>query len=196
MVRLSDPDPVQIALLVGGILEQLGIRYLLGGSLASVAFGEPRATLDVDLAVDLSEASARAFLGSVRDEFLVDEEWAQEEVAKRGSFQMVHRESVIRVDVFVPPWEGLHAWKWLRRQRVELSPGGDSLYVTSPEGIVLQKLVWYRSGGQASDRQWRDVLGVLKAQGRRMDLGETQMQAEVAGVADLLKKAVEDAGLT
>ena len=193
---MSEPDPVQIALLVGRILEQLGIRYLLGGSLASVAFGEPRATLDVDLAVDLSETSARAFFGAVRDEFLVDEEWAQEEVAKRGSFQMVHRESVIRVDVFVPPWEGLHAWKWLRRQRVELGSGGDSLCVTSPEGIVLQKLVWYRSGDQASDRQWRDVLGVLKAQSGRMDLREMRMPAEVAGVADLLRKAIKEAGLS
>lgn len=192
---MSAADPVAIAVQMAGILEQLAVRYVLGGSLASAAFGEPRATLDVDLAADLDEARVAEFVAAVEGDFFVDDAWVTQGVRRRGSFQLVHRASMIRVDVFVPEWTGLHEWKWQHRRRVELRPYGAALDVTGPEGIVIQKLVWFREGGEVSDRQWRDVLGVLKTQGDRLDLQALRVQANESGVLDLLGKALGEAGI-
>jgi len=189
-------NPLAIAVRVTEILEKLGVRYLVGGSLASVAFGEPRATLDVDVAADLATDQVAPFVAAVEPGFFVDRAWVADEVARRGSFQIVHRDSMIRVDIFVPEWTGLHLWKWERRRRIEIDPEtGVQFDITSPEGIVIQKLVWFRDGGEISDRQWRDVLGVLKNQQTRLDIAELRSRAALSQVADLLDTALMEAGI-
>lgn len=190
---MSPADPVAIALQIARVLEQSGVRYVLGGSLASAAFGEPRATLDVDLAADLGQGQVDLFVAAVANDFFVDAVWVALEVRRRGSFQLVHRASMIRVDVFVPEWERFHRWKWEHRRRIELATGA-AIDVTSPEAIVIQKLVGYRGGGETSDRQWRDVLGVLKAQRGHLDLSAAREQAGETGVADLFARACGEAG--
>jgi hypothetical protein len=191
-----DADPVAVAIHVSGILSRLGVRYVLGGSLASVTFGEPRATLDVDIAADLGHEHVVAFVAAVEPDFYVDGAWVAEEVRRRGSFQLVHRASMIRVDVFVPEWTGLHLWKWQHRQPIELGTTHRVFVdVTGPEGIVIQKLLWFREGGSVSDRQWRDVLGVLKSQRGSLDLEGMRQQAEASRVADLLREALGQAGI-
>ena len=69
------------------------------------------------------------------------------------------------------------------------------VYVSSPEDLILRKLVWYRDGGGVSDRQWRDVLGVLKVQSERLDLAYLGRWAERLGLSDLLSRAVDEAGI-
>ena len=85
----------------------------------------------------------------------------------------------------MPEWVGLHEWKWRHRQRVELGPDGAALDVTSPEG----------DGGESSDRQWRDVLGVLKNQRELLDLSVLRQKADECRIADLLMNALDAAGL-
>lgn len=102
---------------------------------------------------------------------------------------------MIRLDIFVPPWEGVHLWKWQRRRRLALDPtAGLAIDVTAAEGIVIENLVWFRAGGEVSDRQWRDVLGVLKAHRGRLDEAELRAWAEQMAVSDLLTRALSEAG--
>ena len=190
------PDPIAVAVLVATVLERLGVRYVLGGSLASATFGEPRTTLDVDFAADLEPRHVDPFVAAMTEAFFVDREWVASEVGRRGAFQLVHRSSMVRVDVFVPEWSGLHLWKWQQRRRVTLAPpAAGAIDVTGPEGIVLQKLSWFRDGGQVSDRQWRDVLGVLKLQGSALDLSILREWALRLSLGDLLERALQQAGL-
>jgi hypothetical protein len=193
---VTGSDPVEIAARLATVLEGLGVRYVLGGSLASTTFGEPRATLDVDIAADLRTEHVRPFVAALGRDFVIDEAWVAAEVARRGSFQAVHVASMIRVDVFVPEWTGLHLWKWEQRRRVTLpGPARSAIDVTSPEGIVLQKLSWYRGGGEVSDRQWRDVLGVLKTQGEDLQRQALREWATRLAIVDLLERALREAGL-
>lgn len=189
---MSMLDPLAIAGYVASAFERLGVRYVLGGSLASTTLGEPRATMDVDLVADLTMGTLGPWLDSLGVDFTVDRDWARQEVARRGSFQVLHLPSLLRIDVFVPPWEGVHLWKWQRRRRISID-ATIQLDVTAPEGIVVQKLAWFRSGGEMSDRQWRDVLGVLKAQRGGLEIEEMQRWAAAVGVADLLDRAMRQA---
>jgi len=84
------------------------VRYLLGGSLASTALGEPRATLDVDMVADLDADNVSAWLTALGDDFAGDRKWIEDEVGRRGSFQLIHKSTMTRIDVFVPEWKGVH----------------------------------------------------------------------------------------
>lgn len=193
---MNEFDPLAVALMVTEAFERMGVRYVLGGSLASTAMGEPRATLDVDLVADLQASTVSGWIVELGQDFSVDKAWATAEVLRRGAFQVMHLPSLLRIDVFVPPWEGVHLWKWQRRRRLVLDPATQAgLDVTAAEGIVIQKLLWFRSGGEVSDRQWRDVLGVLKTQKASLDVAELDLWAERCAVLDLLVRAKRQAGL-
>lgn len=190
MARVSEPDPLDQA------FEALGVRYLLGGSLASTALGEPRATLDIDLVADLKPETLEPWLRAIGPDFVGDRAWIDDEVQRRGSFQLIHRPTMMRIDVFVPEWVGVHLWKWENRRRLILDPdAGRGLNVTGPEGIVIQKLSWFRDSGEVSGQQWRDVLGVLKTQRAALDRDELASWATELGLADLLERAFDESGL-
>lgn len=190
-----DRDPLDLAVQIARVFESIQVRYLIGGSLASTTFGEPRATLDVDLVADLSGERIDAFLTALGDEFTADRSWIEDEVGRRGSFQLVHLPSMTRVDVFVPEWTGVHLWKWQSRRRVVVSnETGEAVDVTGPEGIVVQKLVWFRDGGEVSDTQWRDVVGVLKVQHGQLRMDELRTWATRLSVDALLARALQAAG--
>jgi hypothetical protein len=72
---------------------------------------------------------------------------------------------------------------------------GFEAYVQAPEDAVLSKLDWYRRGGEVSENQWRDVLGMLRQQAERLDVGYLRMWAGELGVADLLDRACREAGV-
>lgn len=188
--------PVELALEVAARLDRLGIPYVVGGSLASSILGEPRATVDVDLAVRLREADVPRLVEALEGDFYVSREAAQEAVRRGSSFNAVHLESVQKMDFFVLG-EGLLDRRQLeRRHRVVLSEEPSrALWITSAEDQILRKLEWYRAGGGVSDRQWRDVVGILAVQGGaldRRDLAETAARLELG---DLLDRALRDAGL-
>ena len=94
--------------------------------------------------------------------------------------------------LFVPERSGFDEWKWIHRQRIEIGDEG-GLDVTSPEGTVLQKLIWYRKWDEASDRQWRDALGVPKGQRGRRDLAMVREQAGLCAVSELLERSLAEA---
>jgi len=186
--------PLDITLRVARTLDELGIPYVLGGSLASSLVGEPRSTADVDLAIRVAGNQLPALLSALESEFYVSEEAARDAVRRGTSFNLVHLESVQKVDLFVLG-DGLLDRRQLERRvrvRIRDAPPCD-LWIGSVEDQVLRKLSWYRAGGEVSDRQWRDVIGMLTVQRGRLDLEELRSIASEVGLGDLLDRALEQA---
>lgn len=188
------PSPLALAAKVGKILEDLGVPWLLGGSLVSSLYGEPRTTLDVDLMAVLRSRHVDPFIRALGGEFYADPEAVREFVERGGEFNIIHLPSMTKVDIFSPERGGDPEGQFQRRRRIVLPDEQGELFVSSPEDTVLQKLIRYEEGGEVSDRQWRDVLGILKLQGSSPDLGWISSRAETLGLGPLLVKALQEAG--
>ena len=185
-------DPLRVALRVAEALEACGIRYVVGGSLASSLSGEPRSTLDADLLVALTEGDVEPFIRALGDEFHVDPEALRGAIRNTSSANLIHYATSTKVDLFVLGGSPLDEEQMSRRQRVLVAADPDRyLHVYRPEDILLQKLRWYRMGHEVSDRQWRDVLGIIEVQAERLDEEYLRRGAGVLGVADLLERALK-----
>ena len=184
-------EPFQVALQVANALEQCGVRYLVGGSLASSVSGEPRSTLDVDLVVSLELDHVEPLLALLGDEFYADAETLREAVRTQSSANLIHRGTSTKVDLFVLGGSPLDEEQMARRVRLRVTSDPEQfLYVYTPEDILLQKLRWYRLGDEVSDRQWRDILGIVMVQGDRLDEPYLRRGARILGVTDLLDRAL------
>lgn len=174
-------------------LDRLGVEYLLGGSLASSILGEPRSTVDIDLAIVLQEQAIAALVGALESAFFVDPESVHRAVREGTSVNVLHRETMMKVDLFVLGDSAFDRQQLARRVRVAVSHTSPRLVsVSSPEDLVIRKLGWFRAGGQVSDRQWRDVVGILKVQRGRLDLDHLRRWSDEYGVRDLLERALEE----
>ena len=173
-------------------LDELGISYVLGGSMASSAHGVARTTNDFDLSVALPAGKVASFVALLGEEFYADEESIRDAVRRGGSVNLIHQVTLDKVDLFTANTERERA-EHARAVDVELSPSL-TVRVASPEDTVLRKLDWYRQGGGVSDRQWYDIVGVLKVQGDQFDRAYSVDQAAELGLSDLLRRAFEEAG--
>ena len=190
---MGPAEPLQVALQVAAALERCGVRYLIGGSLASSVAGEPRSTLDVDLVVALTQADVAPFLANLGDGFYADEETLRRAVRARSSANVIHRETSTKVDLFVLGGTPIDDEQMERRVRLQVASAPDRfLYVYAAEDILLQKLRWHRLGNEVSDRQWRDILGIVGVQGHRLDLPYLRRGAHTLGVTDLLDRALDE----
>jgi hypothetical protein len=188
-------DPVRVLLHVAALLDRIGTPYFLGGSLASSLLGEPRSTVDIDLAVVLRSADVPALVAALGTEFYVDEGAARNAVARCSSFNAIHQPTVLKVDFFVlgdTPFDRAQLER--RRLSPELEESGRRVFVSSAEDLILRKLDWYRQGGGVSDRQWRDVLGVIKVQAERLDTEYLRRWAAALDLSGLLEQALAESG--
>jgi hypothetical protein len=194
-MSMNVPDILAAMTPVVEVLEQLEVPYHIGGSVASSLNGIPRLTIDVDLVTNLKLEHVRPLVRLLEAEYYIDEDAVRDAVKRRSSFNVIHLESILKIDVFIAK-SRVFDQEEFRRVRLKTLEGSDRpFYVASPEGTVLNKLEWYRMGGEVSDRQWNDILGVLKVQGTNLDMAYLQRWAAALKVSDLLERALVDAGL-
>jgi len=183
-------EPLAVTLLVAEALEQLEVPYLIGGSLASAVHGVVRATLDSDLVAELQSAHVAPFVTALGDAFYADPEAITEAIQHRASFNVIHHETMFKVDVFISRGRPFDRAQFQRRMVQVVSADPErTAYFASAEDTLLAKLEWYRLGGEVSERQWRDVLGVLQVQRDTLDLAYLRQWAITLSVADLFERA-------
>jgi hypothetical protein len=188
-------EPIEVTLLVTKVFEKLGVPYLIGGSLASTLYGMVRTTQDSDIIAQMRPEHIRQFISALDSEFYVDREMIAESVQRHSSFNIIHRETMFKVDVFIPsPRPFLRSQLSRAQVQTFTFESQMSARFASPEDTILSKLEWYRMGGEVSDRQWRDVLGVLKTRSGGLDLDYLREWAADLKVSDLLERALKEAG--
>jgi hypothetical protein len=188
----SLPEPIAVARLVAGHLDRIGVSYVIGGSFASSVHGEPRSTNDIDMVADLNLADVDAFINGVSAAFYVSRDAVVDAAQAGGAFNVIHMSTAIKVDIFVAGSDAFDRERLRRRIDVGFSAGSDavSLFVDTAEDTILRKLEWYWRGGESSERQWRDVTGIVDAQSSRLDRTYLRMWAAKLGVVDLLERAL------
>ena len=187
-------EPLAVTLLVIDALESLRVPYFIGGSLASAVHGVVRATMDVDIVADLRLEHVEPLVRILGDAFYADAEMMRAAVRRRRSFNLIHLETMFKVDVFVRKERPFDQAQFERRVLQTMTTDPErTAYVASAEDTILAKLEWYRMGGQTSDRQWRDVQDVLKVQEARLDLPYLRHWAAQLGLRDLMERALSEA---
>ena len=182
-------DALEVALQVAAALEAVGAHYFIGGSVASSLQGEPRATNDIDIVVSLSPAKVGAFALALGPSYEVDQEMLRDALTRRSCANIFYLPRVTKIDIFGLGDGAFDEAEFGRRRRVSVSPTGAELFVKSPEDTVLQKLRWFRLGGEVSERQWRDVVSVLQTMGADLDDAYLQSVAVSADLVSLLDRA-------
>lgn len=187
---------LEITWRVTSILEDLEVPYLVGGSLASSLHGIPRATQDVDIVTPLRMQHVAPLEQALKADFYVDAPMIRDAIRQGSSFNVIHLATMFKVDVFTPRRSDLIEDELQRRQVYRFSDDPlRELALASPEDMVVQKIYWYRLGGEVSDRQWGDVQGILKVTGATLDQMYLFRTAERLEIADLLRRALAEAGL-
>jgi hypothetical protein len=174
-------------------LERAGVRYAVGGSWASTAFGEPRFTNDVDVLAEFTEESLAAFLRLLPETFYVDAEDAFHAFSRGRPFNVIHMPTVLKFDVF--PSRAFPLGTEELDRAIPLSDSGlsqQSVWFVTPEDILLAKLYWFRSGAEVSEVQWRDIKGVVLGCAGSLDRGYLQQGATKLGVLDLLDRVYRE----
>lgn len=184
-------EPLDVIAKLVAALDRMGIDYLVGGSFASSIYGIPRATQDVDLVVDMKVSDAQSFAELLAGDFYVDVDMIKDAIRYGRAFNVIHLKSMFKADFFTKQ-EGAWTSEELARARTEelIGPQGPfNVRFASPEDTLLHKLVWFQMGGESSDRQWTDILGVLGVQGDGLDGAYLDHWAAVLDVAELLARA-------
>jgi hypothetical protein len=186
-------EPVQVTLRVVSAFDHLGIPYLIGGSFASAVYGIVRSTMDADLVADIRPEHVQRLISLLEKEFYIDDGMIMDAIENSGSFNIIHLETMFKVDVFIPKNRPFDKNQMERRISQTLGEStGDKAYFSTAEDIILAKLEWFRAGGETSERQWRDILGVLDLQSSRLDFEYLRKWALSLAISDLLEKAISE----
>jgi hypothetical protein len=133
------------------------------------------------------------FVLSLQDDFFIDKEMIADSIQHNSSFNIIHRDTMFKVDIFIPQSRPFQQSQFARAQRQVFDLETKiSANFASAEDTILSKLEWYRMGGESSERQWRDILGILKTREGELDLEYLRKWADELNVADLLERAFKE----
>lgn len=148
----------------------------------------------MDFAVQLRKERVNPLASSLDVDFHVQRESMLEAAERYRMFNIIHRHAMLKVDMHVRPPEGIYAEEIRRARRLKLRTDPEGFAdVATPEDTLLQKLRWYRLGGEVSDRQWRDVLGIMKVMGDELDGDYLRRWSVELRLHELLARALEEA---
>jgi len=192
---MADTGPLAEVQRIRAMLDGLEIPYVIGGSVASSMFGEPRSTLDIDVALDVAAGQREALLEALTIAFYVPIQAARRALDMHESFNVLDETTGFKIDLFILGDGLLDRLQIERRVAVALPGSEEPVWVTSPADQILRKITWWRDGGRASDRQWRDICGLLSVSHREVDFDGLRAIATDLGIIDDLERAILESEL-
>ncbi|MEB3887161.1 hypothetical protein [Lyngbya sp. CCY1209] len=195
--QLMIEDPIAIAYKIIDKLDLLNIPYYIGGSVASSLQGEARFTEDIDLVIYLESSQVEIFIQTFGADFYVSDVAVRDAISGRiGSFNLIDLNSLEKADIFISRTDDFSTSKMSRRQLYVPEDNPDkAFYLCTPEDTILQKLAWMKIAQNESQKQWRDILGVIKIQRERLDLDYLWQWSEYLNVSDPLNRALQESGM-
>lgn len=186
----SDQGLIQALEPVARVLQSLGIRFYIGGSVASSFHGAARSTMDVDLVADLSLENVGPFIGRLgKEEYYVSQTAIEDAINRSSCFNLIHLASSFKVDIFILKSRNFDKSSMNRAALGKVDLQSEfQVPIASPEDTILSKLEWYRLGNEVSERQWDDVVRVMKILGNKVDQDYLEHYAIELAVPDLLQK--------
>lgn len=172
-------------------LNTIGIRYMVTGAVASIIYGEPRLTHDIDLVVELSSEKAEEIVKVFpSNEFYCPPvEIIKLEAGRQlhGHFNIIHHETGFKADMYILGQDKLHHWAMSNLKRIELE--GEQVWLAPPEYVILRKLEYYREGG--SEKHLRDIAGMVKIASDQINFQELTTKIKQYALLKQWKKAQE-----
>jgi len=182
-------EPSELLQYAVEVLEKLGLRYFVTGSTATIFYGEPRFTNDIDIVVDLPPGRVAELCAAFpAGEYYVSEEAARRAVARRGQFNVIHPASGLKLDLMIPAESSFNQSRFARVRRLHPAPDYDAVFA-SVEDVILKKMEYYQEGG--SEKHLRDIAGVLKISGGAVDRGYIEEWAQRLGLEEVWSKIVQ-----
>jgi hypothetical protein len=184
-------DPSEIARMLHIAFESLNIPYYITGVVCAIAYGEPRTTRDLDLVIELEPSEITTIATQLEAEgFYCPPEAVLDIQSGRGRvLSVTHMKLVLNADIVLNANTDFDRSKMERRRLEAIGlDESEQFWLASPEDVILAKLLW---GQQSqSEKQWRDVLGVLKVQGDSLDFTYLTQWAERLDIAELLQRVI------
>jgi hypothetical protein len=187
-------DPIAIALRVAAAIESAQGSYFVGGSVASSLQGDPRSTNDIDVVISLPLGQIGVLADALGADFEIDRDMLQDALLRASSANGFYLPVLTKIDFFGLGHEPFDEIEFARRRPVVVGPNGESLVIKSPEDSVLRKLLWYRQGAGVSDKQWRDIVSILRVSRDQIDSAYLLDWAQRLVCENLLARAQADAG--
>jgi len=194
---MRSPDILVAVQPIVQAFENLSIDYYIGGSIASSLYGTARATMDVDMVAELETGQISPLKQMLQKNYYIDEQMIADAVRHKSSFNLIHLETMIKIDIFIPKDNQYQQNTIKRRIKDTLEEGGRAVefYFSSPEDVIINKLQWYEMGQRVSERQWLDVVGVIKVQGDLLDKKYLLNWSRRLNLIELVEKAFSEAGV-
>ena len=194
---MKTPDILNALQPIVCVFEKLSIPYYVAGSVASSMYGLARATLDIDIVADVKHHNISQLRQFLEKEYYIDEDLIKEAIRDKSSFNLIHLDTAIKIDIFV--FKGSSYERTAIERRIKNRLGENvqepEIYFSSPEDVIIAKLQWYKKGRSISERQWFDVIGVIKVQSDFLNKKYLQNFAKRLSIFKSLKKAFEEAGV-
>ncbi|MCX7047143.1 MAG: hypothetical protein NTX50_16855 [Candidatus Sumerlaeota bacterium] len=176
------------------IFEKLGVPYYVTGAMASSLHGVARTTLAVDIVAQLSLQHVELFAAALEDSYYLNREMIQDAVEHHSSFNILHLESMYKVDIFAQKDGAFDLSVMERKKSIQITePESMEFFVAANEDTIISKLDWYRKGGEVSDKQWNDILGMLQIHEGVLDMDYMRHWADELNLGNLLAEAIQDA---
>lgn len=193
---MKTPDILSALTPVIEAFDQLSIPYYISGSIASSIYGMARATMDVDIVANIKKHHVPKLKEKLDEKYYIDEDMILGAIHNSSSFNLIHFETAIKIDVFIYKDEPYQRKAIERKVKDKFDDELDlEYYFSSPEDIIIAKLRWFEQGNRISERQWLDILGVIKVQGEKLDIRYLKTWSQELGLFELLEKALDESGI-